>query len=1370
MESWLDFLAGRPDLARLGPVTVSQVVWRADGTVLVELAAEKAGTEAQTRDVVAYLGRVLDAPVQVRWQVDAPDPVARILAADTPLSRWLSPEAVAVEAGSLVLRFPSPGVREVFEGWGGIARLKRVVPGLPVIVVEAGEAAPLPPDEVAPAAPERPARLRIGRGLPTGSVTPLDRLPESGEAIVEGELFQVARRATSQGGELMLAGLSDGRRATRLKILTRRRETALDDRLQNGLYVRARGVLEADRSGETVLRVTDLGEVDPPVLADGPAPARVEWHCHTKMSAMDGLVDLEAAFQLAAHLGHPALGIVDHGVVQAYPEAARLAARFGVRPLYGLEAYVVPDDVRPFWGRPPAGGVEETPVVAVDIETTGLSPRTHEVVELGAVRMEGGEVTERFQRLLRPTRPLSEASRRITGITDAELADADDPQVVYEAFRRFAQGAVLVAHNAVFDWGFLAPHLPADTPVADTLGLARALLPDQKGYGLEALADLFHIPLVEHHRALHDAEAAGRLWTHLWATTPGRQWAADPQWWIRSWPLHWKVSRPVPVLLYPRCQEGMEALYQAVSEAHLENFWRVPRLPWSTIRRHRDQWLVGCPLDDGELPTLLFRSASDDEWEAAVKRYDFVEVGPPARLSAWAEDGALGSEEGVTALVAGLAERALASGLPVIAASDAHYLRPQDHPLRDVLRVTAKGELHAGRAPLHFRTTAEMLEEMAFLGPERAHQVVVETPRRLLAAIDPSLLPVPEGLHAPHLPEAEQVVSTRPWEVARRQFGEPLPAVVAERLQREIDAIVRHGFASVYYTAHRLVVKSLEDGYLVGSRGSVGSSLVATYLDITEVNPLPPHYRCPDCRFSQFFTEGEVGSGFDLPARACPTCGGALVGDGQDIPFETFLGFEGDKVPDIDLNFSGEYQPIIHRYTEELFGAGQVYRAGTIATVADRTAFGLVKAWARETGQDLRPIEVDRLAAGLLGVKRTTGQHPGGLMVVPAGERIHRFTPVQRPADAQDSDIVTTHFDYHAIEGRLLKLDLLGHEDPTSLRMLFDLTGIDPRTVPFNDPATMALFSGLDSLGLSADALGTPVGTLGIPEFGTPFVRRMLADTRPATFAELVRISGLSHGTNVWVSNAEELIRSGRANLSEVIATRDDIMTYLIRRGVEPQEAFGVSERVRRGRGLTVEQEASLKAHGVPGWYVDSCRRITYLFPKAHAAAYVTMGWRIAWFKVHHPLAFYAVYCTVRGDDFLPDVVLGGLEALDRERRRVEQLGLEASPKERGQLSLWEVLREAALRGFGFRPVSLMLSDATRFQPAGDRDLLMPFVALPGLGRAAAESIAAARQEGPFLSIDDLRQRARLSRPVLDLLRQAGALDGLGETRQLAFF
>jgi DNA polymerase-3 subunit alpha (Gram-positive type) len=1341
-----------------------EVEWVPDDRTLGVVVGGPPWSPDEVARATTYLTEALGVPVVLRFRAGAPSRAEQLLAADTPLKYLVTPDRVEDQGDRVVVRFPAPGSQEVFLAWGGVSRLMRTVPDLPPVVLACDEGAPLPED---PPVPLPPSPERFGR-VAADPVTPLAAVPEAGPVTIRGRVFAVDRRALRDGGELVVIHVTDGSDSLTLRAFTGRGEPAMPA-LEAGATIRASGQMERDRSGEPVLRLAGWVVEPEPPPDDGAETARVEWHCHTKMSAMDSVLDIADLIARAAALGHPAVAVTDHGVVQSYPEAERLGREAGIRIIYGLEAYAVPDRIRLTEGAPPPPGEPAGwPVVAVDLETTGLSPRTHDIVEIGAVRIEGGDVVDRFQTLVRPRRRgLSDVARRMTGIRPEELEQAPDLEEAIAAFNRFAAGAVLVAHNAAFDLGFLRPYLAWEPTVVDTLAWARWLLPDQRSYGLDALTQLLKVPLQQHHRADHDAEAAGRVWWALLHTEAASR-LLDRSTWAEA-PVPPQSGRPSPVLIYPRNQDGLYALYRAVSASHLETFHRVPRVPWSTILAERDKWLVGAPVNGGELSELAFRGATDAEWATALARYDFVEVAPVAVAAAWLEDGWLGSADAVQDVMRELVARADSAGKPVVAVSDAHYLDPEDRVFRDILAATAKGDLHDATADLHFRTTGQMLAEMAFLGAETARRVVVDAPRRLLDTLSP-IQAVPDGLHAPKLPDAEAVVSQVPWERARALFGDPLPELVEARLTREIDAIVRHGFASVYYTAHRLVRKSLQDGYLVGSRGSVGSSLVATLLDITEVNPLPPHYRCPACRWSEFYTDGRVTSGFDLEPRPCPQCGAPLIGDGQDIPFETFLGFEGDKVPDIDLNFSGEYQPVIHKYAEELFGPGQVFRAGTIATVADRTAYGLVRAWARERGKALRAAEVERLVRGIVGVKRTTGQHPGGLMVVPEDDDIHRFTPVQRPADAPDADVVTTHFDYHAIEGRLLKLDLLGHEDPTTLRMLEDLTGVPAREVPFHDPATLSLFSGTDALGLDPAVLGTPVGTLGIPEFGTPFVRRMLQDTKPKSFGELVRISGLSHGTNVWVSNAEELIKAGRASLSEVIATRDDIMTYLIRRGLEPHEAFQIMEQVRKGKGLKPAQEELMVRHGVPDWYIQSCRRITYMFPKAHAAAYVTMGWRIAWFKVHYPLQFYAVYCTIRADDFLPDVVLGGVEAIDAERARIERLGAEASAKDRSRDSLLEVVREMLLRGLGFLPVSLADSDAERFLPVGDRALRIPFVALPGLGRAAARSIVEARTQGPFLSVQDLRERARVTKPVLDLLRQHGALRGLGETRQLALF
>lgn len=1359
----------------LRPETFVPIVAEWDGVagVRVTLARYPEGWDQAEANVTRWLGQAWGVPV--RWTVPAwPDaPAERLMAtlqalAPTQAALWTDLE-VRAEANRLHLRVQSPWVKELFERWGGAERLRRVWPEMPELLVECQTLPEPEPDPVIPVE----VGSGNGRRAPAGDPMPYDALVEGARALIAGKVFARELRVTRDGRQTLALALTDGQRAVRARLFERDpADREVFREVEEGQWLKLQGQVERDKYHEELeLRVEEWGPVDPPRLADDAAVPRVELHLHTKMSAMDGLIEVGDAFMLAKQLGHPALAVVDHGVVQAYPEVESWAKRTGVKAIYGLEAYMVPDAVKIAEGTPKAG-FWDVPWVVVDVETTGLTPWSHEVMEIGAVRWEGGEVVGRFQRLIRPRRSVSKASVRITGIDARSLEAAEPPEAVWPEFFRFAQGAVLVAHNARYDIGYLrrawAEYGVGPWPHAylDTLNWARVALPGQKSYGLEPLCEHFKIALSQHHRALADAEAT--LYVALKLKEVDHAALQDPELLARPRTVDWQALRPLPVVLLLRDPAGIEPLYQLVSRSHLETFHRVPRVLQSWIAELREYLWVGSPMHGGEVVEALYRGADEAELDQVVGFYDYLEIAPVQGGHNWLREEEFGSMEAVQAFLTRYLELGQRWQKPVVAVSDAHYLRPEDGVLREILADTAKGELHDRDAALYYRTTGEMLSAFAWLGQEQAEEVVVHAPRRLAESI-PAIAPVPDGLYAPHLEEAESVVSEVPWQRARAWYGDPLPEVVSDRLKREISAIVTHGFASIYYIAHRLVEKSLQDGYLVGSRGSVGSSLVATLLNITEVNPLPPHYRCPACAFSQFEGLEGYGSGFDLPPRPCPRCGQPLLGDGHDIPFETFLGFEGDKVPDIDLNFSGEYQPEIHRYAEALFGKGHVFRAGTIATVADKTAFGLVRAWARDRGRQLSSVELEWLARGLSGVKRTTGQHPGGLMVVPKQERVYRFTPIQHPADDHEAEVITTHFDYHAIEGRLLKLDLLGHDDPTVIRMLEELTGVSPKAVPFQDEATMSLFSGTSALGVSPEAIGTPVGSLGIPEFGTRFVRNMLVETRPSTFAELIRISGLSHGTEVWANNAQDLIRRGVANLSQVIATRDDIMTYLLKMGLEPRTAFGISEAVRKGKGLSAEQQAKMREHGVPEWYLESCRKITYLFPKAHAAAYVMMGWRIAWFKVHHPLAFYATYFSVRADDFDPEVALEGLKAVNRRLSELEAKGNGLTAKERNLITILEIMREMMARGYQFYPVDLMRSHATRFAPERD-GLLIPFAALPGLGAAAAEAILQARAEGPFLSVDDLRTRARLSRPVLDLLRKYGALGGLGETSQLVFF
>ncbi len=828
-------------------------------------------------------------------------------------------------------------------------------------------------------------------------------------------------------------------------------------------------------------------------------------------------------------------------------------------------------------------------------------------------------------------------------------------------------------------------------------------------------------------------------------------------------------ERPYHFLALARNEEGLENLYRLVSESHLQHFYRHPRLPRAALAARRAGLLIGSGCESGELFRAALEGRSEEELARIASFYDFLEIQPLGNNAFLLREGRIRDEAELAELNRRLYDLGRRLGLPVVATGDVHFLRPHDALLRQIL-LHGQGYEDANRqAPLYFHTTAEMLAEFAYLGREAAREVVCHNPRRLAAQIE-RLRPVPSTFHGPRIEGAAELVRETAWREAVRRYGNPLPPIVAERLEKELTSITTHGFAELYLIAAKLVQKSLADGYLVGSRGSVGSSLVATLNGITEVNPLAPHYLCPQCRYSEFIADGTVGSGADLPDRFCPRCGTALGKDGHDIPFETFLGFEGDKTPDIDLNFAGEYQPVAHRYTEELLGPENVFRAGTIATLADRTAYGFVRKYLEEHNRRARNAEVNRLVRGLAGVKRTTGQHPGGVMIVPQGVEIHRFTPLQYPANDPGAGTVTTHFDYKAISSRLVKLDILGHDDPSVIRMLQDLTGFDPRRVPLDDPATLAIFSSVEPLGLDPQALGTCVGTLGVPEFGTRFVRQMLEATRPRTFSDLVRISGLSHGTDVWLNNAADLIAAGTCTIADVIATRDDIMTYLLYRGLPPKAAFGIMEHVRKGKGLTDEEVALMRQHGVPEWFIASCQRINYLFPKAHAVAYVTMAFRIAYFKVHYPAAFYATYFSVRADEFDLALLEGGPTAVRARREELERKGNGATARERNVVTILEVVEEALQRGFTFAPADLYASDAQRFLIVGEKTLRPPLVSLAGLGEAAAQAICEARAAGPFTSVEDLRCRTRLSRAVLDVLRTYGMLGNLPETEQMSLF
>lgn len=821
------------------------------------------------------------------------------------------------------------------------------------------------------------------------------------------------------------------------------------------------------------------------------------------------------------------------------------------------------------------------------------------------------------------------------------------------------------------------------------------------------------------------------------------------------------------IIILVKNQQGLENLYRLITLSHLKYFHRKPRIPRHELERYRDGLILGTACEAGELIQAILRKCPEEELEKIASFYDYLEVQPLGNNEFMVNKGIVEKEEDLIEINKTIVRLGEKLAKPVVATGDVHFLDPEDSIYRRIL-MCGQGFEDEPQAPLYFRTTEEMLAEFAYLGPEKAYELVIKNPQLIANSIE-EVKPIPDELYPPEIPGAEEQIINMSWARAKEIYGEELPEVVRQRLEKELNSIISNGFAVLYLIAHKLVKKSNEDGYLVGSRGSVGSSFVATMTGITEVNPLPPHYVCPNCKHSEFILDGSYNCGVDMPDKHCPRCGTLYRKDGHDIPFETFLGFNGDKTPDIDLNFSGEYQPRAHKYTEELFGKDHVFRAGTIATIAERTAYGFVKNFFEERGIKPRSGEISRLVKGCTGVKRTTGQHPGGLMVVPKSVDIHKFTPLQRPADDVNSEVITTHFDYHSISSRLVKLDILGHDDPTVIKMLEDLTGVDAKSIPLDDPKTMSIFSSVEALNVKPEDIGSEVGTYGIPEFGTRFVRQMLEETKPKTFSELVRISGFSHGTDVWLNNAQDLIRNGIAKLSEAISTRDDIMLYLIYKGMEPITAFKIMEDVRKGKGVKPEYEQAMRECNVPDWYIESCKKIKYMFPKAHAVAYVTMAFRIAYFKVYYPHAFYASFFTVRADEFDAALITQGVRAIKRAIQEIESKGNEATAKEKNLLTILEVALEMYQRGIKMRKVSLWESDATVFKIVGD-ELLPPFVALQGLGTTAAMNIVSAREERKFTSVEDLQVRARLSKTVIEILREHGCLEGLSETDQLSFF
>lgn len=1220
--------------------------------------------------------------------------------------------------------------------------------------------------------------LTLGRSV-DGPITPIhDIVDEMRRVTVEGRVFGAERRNLPSGRTLYQFQITDETDSITAKVFAQQdRQAEAFKPLLEGAHVRIQGQVQFDTyAKEIVLQVQDMQPAPAPERIDSAVEKRVELHLHTNLSALDGVTSFAEYVKQAAKWGHSAIAVTDHGVVQAFPDAYELGHKHGVKVLLGVEAYVV-DDGTPIVYRPSVLALDDsTDYVVFDTETTGLNAREDTLIEIAAVRLRGREIVDTYSSLIDPERVVSAKITELTGISSEMLVDQPKLADVLTSFRAFANDAVLVAHNAEFDIGFLSQclarvgHDPWTSPVIDTLALARVLYPGEKNYRLKTLTQKFAVELVNHHRALADAEATAKVFAVMQQAFTARGAVTLEQLNQLATDIDVSRVRPFHATLLVRNQAGLRNLYELISLSHTQYLYRTPRIPRSELIRHREGLLIGTACQQGELVQAYLRGKSAEDIEEICRFYDFLEIQPPSHYEPLIRDELLQGMQSVRTMHKEIVELGKRLERPVVATGDVHFLHPTHSIYREIFLQSQHGQDAAKQPPLYLRTTDEMLSEFGHLGTD-AWDVVVHHPTHIASLVG-DVKPIPDELYTPVIPGAEDDVKRLSYETAAQLYGTPLPALVELRLEKELNAIINNGFAVIYLIAHKLVAKSLADGYLVGSRGSVGSSLVATMTGITEVNPLPPHYRCPACQYTEFMEDGSVGSGFDLPDRDCPRCGQRMAKDGQDIPFETFMGFEGDKVPDIDLNFSGEYQPRAHKHTEELFGKDHVFRAGTISAVAEKTAYGYVRKFAEERGLVLRNAEIDRLVKGCTGVKRTTGQHPGGQVVVPRTESIYSFTPVQYPADDKNAGTLTTHFDYHSgLERCLLKLDILGHDDPTVIRMLQDLTGVDPKAIPMNDPVVIGLWSGTETLGVRPESIRSVTGTYAIPEMGTKFVRQMLEDTRPTTFSELVRISGLSHGTDVWLNNAQELIRSGSATLSEVICARDDIMVYLMHKGLDPSRAFKIMESIRKGKGVKEEDAQYMRDFGVPEWYIESGRRIKYMFPKAHAAAYVIMAVRIAWFKIYHPLAFYATYFSVRADDFDVALMVGGREAILRKIEELEQKGNGATAKEKGLLTALEVALEMVVRGFHFRPVDLYQSHATRFQIDPDATALVPpFAAIQGIGEAAATNLHHARDGGPFLSVEDLQTRSRVSKSIIEVLDGLGCLSGMPESNQLSLF
>ncbi|MDK8645035.1 PolC-type DNA polymerase III [Staphylococcus condimenti] len=1222
------------------------------------------------------------------------------------------------------------------------------------------------------------AKCQIGKPIQVDNVRPIESIiEEEFKVAIEGVIFDMNIKELKSGRHIVELKVTDYTDSLVLKMFTRKNKDDLEHfkALSVGKWVRAQGRIEEDTFvRDLVMMMSDIEEIKKAPKQDKADDKRVELHLHTAMSQMDGINNIGDYVAQAAKWGHPAIAVTDHNVVQAFPDAFAAAEKNDIKMLYGMEGMLVDDGV-PIAYKPTDRILKDATYVVFDVETTGLSNQYDKIIELAAVKVHDGEIIDKFERFSNPHERLSDTIKNLTHISDDMLVDAPEIDDVLTEFKEWVGDAIFVAHNASFDMGFIDTGYERaglgnyTNGVIDTLELSRTINTEFGKHGLNFLAKKYGVELTQHHRAIYDTEATAYIFIKMLKQVEelGVTNHKDINQSLSNEDAY-KRARPSHITILVQNQEGLKNLFKIVSESLVTYYYRTPRIPRSLLDEYREGLLIGTACDEGEVFTAVMQK-DQSQVERIAKYYDYIEVQPPALYQDLIDRELIRDNKTMEEIYERLLKAGEAVNVPIVATGNVHYLNEHDSIARKILIASQPGNpLNRSTLPeAHFRTTDEMLDAFHFLGEEKAHEIVVENTQALADRIE-RVVPIKDKLYTPRMEGANEEIREMSYDNARKLYGDDLPQIVIDRLEKELESIIGNGFSVIYLISQRLVKKSLNDGYLVGSRGSVGSSFVATMTEITEVNPLPPHYICPKCKKSEFFNDGSVGSGFDLPDKKCE-CGAEMIKEGQDIPFETFLGFKGDKVPDIDLNFSGEYQPEAHNYTKVLFGEDKVFRAGTIGTVAEKTAFGYVKGYLNDQGIHKRGAEVDRLVKGCTGVKRTTGQHPGGIIVVPDYMDIYDFTPVQYPADDQSSPWMTTHFDFHSIHDNVLKLDILGHDDPTMIRMLQDLSGIDPKTVPVDDKETMRIFSTPESLGVTEEEIMCKTGTFGVPEFGTGFVRQMLEDTKPTTFSELVQISGLSHGTDVWLGNAQDLVRSGTCDLSGVIGCRDDIMVYLMYAGLEPSLAFKIMEAVRKGKGLQEEWEEIMKENNVPDWYLDSCKKIKYMFPKAHAAAYVLMAVRIAYFKVHYPLYYYASYFTVRASDFDLLTMIKDKEGIKAVVKDMYSKYMELGKKEKDVLTVLEIMNEMAHRGYRMQPISLEKSQAFEFIIEGDT-LIPPFIAVPGLGENVAKRIVEAREEGPFLSKEDLNKKAGLSQKVIEYLDDLGSLPGLPDKAQLSIF